>query len=69
MRRSVAAGAFAATTFEIVDVADAEPAPLAALTWSRIRRPTSAATSVYVLRVAPAMVVQAVVVFGHRCHW
>ena len=67
--RLVFAGVTAAmTTAVCAEVAVAEPALFVAVTVTRARRPTSAATSVYVAAVAPEMFAQ-LVELVQRAHW
>ena len=62
-------GGSAATTAVWSDVACALPAPLVAVTRTRIVRPTSAGVSVYVVPVSPGMSAQFEPAASQRCHW
>jgi hypothetical protein len=57
------------TTTVAVDDADAEPSAFAAVTDERIVWVTSVAASVYVLEVAPLMLVQLLPEVSQSCHW
>src|SRR3954470_23922511 len=59
----------AATTAVCADCAGVEPSALTAVTRTRIVDPASAATSVYVFCVAPAIAVQALPPPLQRSHW
>src|ERR671911_2556957 len=50
---------------------NATPAPLAlrAVTWTRTRKPTSAARTPYDLPVAPATLPHTIASRSQRCHW
>ena len=65
----VLAGGAGAITAVAAEVASVEPAPLVAVTATRIVPPASGAASVYVLAPAPAMSEHALPAESQRRHW